>query len=257
MCCCPALAQRFALLVSVRGPARVVLASGVVLTGWCRRAGRGGVDVPLAPWRARSPVGADMTRENPGEGWCRWPTAGGGGRAGSAAAGGRRCPPWPRPQLALPRLASCPRRHAGGHSRPLVSRSAGTTAGRPPRARVRAATLAPRRHQPPASATPCRVSLIMSAATGDRARQGASGTSTPPLLQGDLVPARAGGGGTRPGGHDLARPPSAAGPGLTRPARCTHHDAKAESPAPARRCPASAAGSAPPVRRMRMLRLTT
>ena len=42
-----------------------------------------------------------MTRANPG--WVVPLAAGGaeGGRAGRAAAGGRRCPPWSRPPLAL------------------------------------------------------------------------------------------------------------------------------------------------------------
>ena len=46
------------------GPSRALLASALVLTFWQRHAGRGTVDVPLAPWRARSPVGADMAAGN-------------------------------------------------------------------------------------------------------------------------------------------------------------------------------------------------
>jgi hypothetical protein len=58
---------------------------------------------------------------------------GGRGRPGRArSADGRRCPPWSRPQLALPRLASCPRRHTSGYFVRLVPGSAGTTGGRPP-----------------------------------------------------------------------------------------------------------------------------
>ena len=133
---------------------------------------------PLAPWRARFPVGANMTRENR-EGWCRWPTAG-GGRPGRARGCGR---------LALPAV---------------VPAAAGTPATRILRASTQAVTLpawppvrpapppadrarAPARATPgpapaPAAcpATPFRFPLVMSAPTGNRARQGASGMSTSP-----------------------------------------------------------------------------
>jgi hypothetical protein len=58
--------------------------------------------------------------------------------------------------------------------------SAGTTAGRPPRARARAATPDPAPAPAVCPSHPSPVSVAMSAPTGDRARQGANDTSTPP-----------------------------------------------------------------------------
>ena len=99
------------------------------------------------------------------------------GRAGRAAAGGRRAPPWTRPPLALPRLASCPRRHVSGHPARLAP-----VRPVPPPPATRAPARRPltrHRHRPPAPATlsgfPGHV-----CSDGDRTRQGASGRSTPP-----------------------------------------------------------------------------
>jgi hypothetical protein len=112
------------------------------------------VDVPLAPWRARSPVGAGMTRANPGR---VVPLAAGGRKAAGRARGCRR----PALPAVVPAAAGTP---CGSHPPPAGTQAltlppgpglAGTTAGRPPRARARTVTLAPHRHQPPAPATPC------------------------------------------------------------------------------------------------------
>jgi hypothetical protein len=86
------------------------------------------------------------------EGWCPWspagPAAGPGARLRAAGATRRGPSPAGTPEARI--------RPSQAGKRSLCapgSRSAGTTAGRPPRARVRTATLASHRHQSPASAT--------------------------------------------------------------------------------------------------------
>jgi hypothetical protein len=91
----PRVCSQWAFSCLSWGLSRALLASALVLTFWQRHAGRGTVDLPLAPWRARSPVEADMTRGIP-ERWLRQATGAGArpglpcGR-GLAAVGRRWC----------------------------------------------------------------------------------------------------------------------------------------------------------------------
>jgi hypothetical protein len=103
------------LLSPVVVPPGVLLEAGLVLTGWCRRAGRGGTGVPLAPWRARSPVAAGMTGGTRKRGWLRQAAGAGavpGSPCGRGLAGpGRR---WCRPDRGQAgRVTACVPARAG------------------------------------------------------------------------------------------------------------------------------------------------